>query len=103
MADAPTQRDLFLAGREEAILLPTRFDRAIIDTPGSDVNTILQVAAAMGQEVVRYLQVGLNESALSTATGEALNRWIYDRYQLVRQEASNAVATLELSRTNTRS
>ncbi len=101
MADAPSQRDLFLAGREEAILLPTRFDRAIIDTVGSDVNTILQVAAAMGEEVVRYLQVGLNDSALSTARGEALNRWIFDRYQLVRQQATNARVTLQLSRTNT--
>ena len=101
MADVPTQRDLFLAGRAEAILSPTRFDRAIIDTEGSDVNTIINVSAAMGQEVVRYLQVTLNEGNLSTATGEALDRWIYDRYQFTRKEATNSVATVSLTRSNT--
>lgn len=101
MADVPTQRDLFLAGRAEAILSPTRFDRAIIDTEGSDVNTILNVAAAMGQECVRYLQVALNELGLATATGEALDRWVFDRYQLTRKEATNAVVTLTLTRSNT--
>jgi len=101
MADVPTQRDLFLAGRAEAILSPTRFDRAIIDTEGSDVNTILNVAAAMAQETVRYLQVSLNELGLATATGEALDRWVFDRYQLTRKEATNAVATLTLTRSNT--
>lgn len=98
MADAPTQRDLFLVGRAEAILAPTRFDRAIIDTDGSDVNTVFNVAAAMGEEVVRFLQVGLNELSLATATGEALDRWVFNNYQLTRREATNAVATLQLER-----
>ena len=101
MADAPTQRDLFLVGRAEAILSPTRFDRAIIDTEGSDVNTILNVAAAMGQEVVRYLQVGINDLGLATSRDEALDRWVYDRYQFPRKQASNSVVTLVLSRSNT--
>lgn len=100
MADVPTQRDLFLVGRAEAILSPTRFDRAIIDTEGSDVNTIVNIAAAMGQECVRYLQVTLNELGLATATGEALDRWVYDRYQITRKEATNAVVTLTLSRSS---
>ncbi|MCP4951047.1 MAG: hypothetical protein GY922_04280, partial [Proteobacteria bacterium] len=59
MADTPTQRDLFLAGREEAILSPTRFDRAIIDTVGSDINVVLNVAASMGEELARYMQTQL--------------------------------------------
>jgi len=100
MADAPTQRDLFLVGRNNALLSPTRFDRAIIDTDGSDVNTVLNSSAAMGEEVVRYLQVSLNELALATSRGEALDRWVYDRYQLTRKEATNAVVTLSLQRSD---
>lgn len=98
MADAPTQRDLFLAGRREALLSPTRFDRAIIDAVGSDINIVFNVGAAMGEEVTRYLQVALNELGLATATEEALDRWVYDRYQLTRKEATNSVVTLSLQR-----
>jgi len=101
MADAPTQPDLFLVGRDEAILLPTRFDRAIIDTEGSDVNTVFNVSATQGEEVVRYLQASLNELSLSTANGEALDRWVFDRYGLTRKEATNAVVTLQLERSGT--
>lgn len=101
MADVPTQRDLFLAGRQEAILGVTRFDRAIIDTEGSDVNVVFNVAAAMAEEVVRYLQVSINELSLAGAKGEALDRWVYDRYQITRKEASNAVVTLSLTRSGT--
>jgi uncharacterized phage protein gp47/JayE len=100
VADAPTQNDLFLVGRAEAVLSPTRFDRAIIDTVGSDVNTVFNVSAAMGEEVVRYFQVALNELSLATARGEALDRVVFDRYQLTRREATNAVVTLSLTRTN---
>ena len=101
MADVPTQLDLFDAGRREALLSPTRFDAAIIDVEGSDVNVLFNVAAAMGEEVARYFQAIFNELYLSTATGEALDRWVYDRYQLTRFEAQSAVATLRLTRTDT--
>ncbi len=101
MADVPTQKDLFLVGRAEAILSPTRFDRAIIDTDGSDVNVVINVAATMGEEVARYVQVAINETALSTATGESLDRWVFDRYQFTRKEATNAVVPLNLQRSGT--
>lgn len=101
MADVPTQQDLFLAGRREALLQPTRFAKAIIDTEGSDVHVVLQSSAAMGEEVARYLQSALNDLALATARGEALDRWVFDRYQLRRQEATPAVVTLTLTRSDT--
>lgn len=98
MATVPTQIDLFLAARREAILAPTKFDRAIIDVDGSDVNVVFNAAAAMGEEVTRYLQVALNETSLGTAKGEALTRWAYDRYQLPKKEATSAVVELRLQR-----
>jgi uncharacterized phage protein gp47/JayE len=101
MADVPTQVDLFDAARREALLNPTRFDTAIIDTPGSDVNVVFNVGASMGEEVARFFQAGFNKNFLSTATGEALDRWVYDRYQLTRKDATAAVALLRLTRADT--
>lgn len=98
MATAPSQRDLFLVGRREAILAPTRFDRVIIDTEGSDVNVVLNASAAMGEEVSTYLQAVINERAISTSSGEALDRLLYDLYQLTRKSAASAVVSLQLSR-----
>jgi len=101
VADVPTQLDLFDAGRREALLSPTRFDAAIIDVPGSDVNILFNVAATMGEEVARFLQAGFNGLFLSTANGDALDRWVFDRYGLTRFEAQSAVATLQLTRADT--
>jgi uncharacterized phage protein gp47/JayE len=101
MADAPSAQDLFLVGRAEAIIAPTRFDKTIIDTEGSDVHVVFKVGAAMGEEVARYLQLALNELSLSTSRGEALDRWVFDRYQMTRFRAQQAVVTLELRRAGT--
>lgn len=98
MATPPTHADLFLVGRREAILAPTRFDRAIIDTEGSDVNVVLNASAAMGEEVATFLQKAINERSLGNAKNEALDRTIYDLYQLTRKTAAAAVVTLSLSR-----
>lgn len=98
MADAPTHRDLFLVGRRQALLGQTRFNKAIIDVEGSDVNIVLNVSAAMGEEVVRYLVSRLNAKGLGTSKEEDLDREVYDRYQLPRLEARAAVVTLSLSR-----
>lgn len=103
MPDAPSQNDLFLAGRRQAILGANnaRFDPAIIDTDGSDVNILFQVGAAMGEEVVQYVISRLNAKSLGTAGDEDLDREIYDRYQLPRQGAQAAVVTLALTRSGT--
>lgn len=95
---APTQADLFLAGRREALISPTRFDRAIIDVEGSDVNVVLNASAAMGEEVALFLQGALNERNLGTAKQEALDRKVYDDYQLPRKRATSSVVTVRLQR-----
>ncbi len=101
MADAPSEGDLFLVGRREAIIQPTRFDRAIVDTENSDVNVVLRAAAAMGGEVARYAQAEINDLALSTASDDGgLQRLAYDLYKLRQQPASNAVVELTLTRTD---
>lgn len=101
MASAPTSQDLFSAGVRELIILPTQFDKAIAETPGSDVNVTLQASAAMGDEVVRYVITRLNALSISNARGEDLDRRVLDLFpDLPRQEAQAAVVTLEFQRTS---
>lgn len=104
MADIPTAADIFDAARREVLVAPTRFNPEIVDVEGSDVNVILGSAAGIGEEVARFVQASADEVNLRTAQsrgGEVLDRFIYDRYQLVRFEASPSVTTLTLSRTDT--
>lgn len=100
MAETPTFNDLFEAARSEALLLPTKFSPEIIDTPGSDVNVVFAAAAGIGEEIARFAQASWAEAHLATAEGDALDRWVYDRYRLVRFEARSSTVTLRLERSN---
>ena len=95
-----SQRDLFEVGRAEAVSGPTKFDRAIIDTDGSDVNVIFNVSATMGEESAAYTQRALNALRLATASGEDLDRLVWDLYQIRRKDEAPAVVTLRLSRSS---
>lgn len=103
MADVPTYDDLLLAGRQEILRTPTRFNPEIVDTAGSDVNVVVTTGASMTDEAAGFSQQALNELSLSTAAkvgGEVLDRFLWDRYQLVRQGAQQAVVTLTFQRTD---
>ncbi len=103
MADSPTYEDLFDVGRNEAVRLPSRFAPEIIDTPGSDVNIAVSVGAAQADEVAAFLTASFAETFLSTATqvgGEPLDRWVWDKYQLTRQDQQAAVVPVIFTRTN---
>lgn len=101
MATAPTYQDLFEAGVRELLTKPTRFNAAIARDEGSDVNVALAFCAAMADESVRYSQRAHAENALATAAkigGEVLDRFVYDRYGLIRRDAMAAVVPLRLQR-----
>lgn len=103
MADAPTYDDLVLAGRQEILRKPTRFNPEIVDTDGSDVNVVVTTGASMSDEAAGFSAQALNELSLSTAAkvgGEVLDRFLWDRYQLVRFGAQQAVVPLVFSRTD---
>ena len=97
-----TYDDMVQTGRFQILTAPTKFNVAIADTDGSDVNVMLKSSAAMAEEAGAFAQQAYNEVNLSTAIeagGEVLNRFVWDRYQLVRQDAQGSVATLDFSRT----
>jgi Baseplate J-like protein len=103
MADSPTYEDLFDTGRNEVVRLPTRFAPEIVDADGSDVQTAVAISASMGDEVAGFLTASFAETFLSTAVqvgGEVLERWVWDRYQLTRQDQQAAVVPVTFTRTN---
>lgn len=104
MADAPSYDDLFRAGRNEVLLRPTRFEIDVVDAEGSDINILVAFAASVGDEAVRFSTSAFNETQLSTSArigGEVLERWVWDRYQLLRLDSEQSVVTLSFSRTDT--
>lgn len=101
MAAAPTYDDLRETGRFEILRTPTRFSSEIIDVRGSDVNVALAVSSAIGDHVASFVQQAYIEVGLSSAAkagGEVLDRFVWDRYQLIRQAAGQAVVQVEVSR-----
>lgn len=103
MADSPTYEDLFDTGRNEVVRLPTRFAPEIVDTDGSDVQTAVAIGASMGDDVAGFLTASFAETFLSTAAqvgGEPLSRWVWDRYQLTRQDQQAAVVPVTFTRTD---
>lgn len=101
MPQLPTFDDLFETGKFEILRNPTRFATEIIDTDGSDVNIVVATSAAMADEIGGFAQQAFNEVHLSTAAkegGEILDRFVWDRYQLIRFEAQQSVTTATFAR-----
>lgn len=101
MPDIPSFADSFDAARREILVQPTRITKDVVDIEGSDANIIVAGGASMSEETSAFALALYQESFLGTAKGEALDRWVMDRYQLPRQTAQPAVVTLELTRSNT--
>lgn len=102
MADLPSRKDLFDIGKSVIVQRATRIDPAQINTDGSDVNIMVASEAAMGEEVMRQLALGLKRLTLDGAADDPdeqyLDRYAWDRYQMRRKGAAAALATLRLSR-----
>ena len=98
MVDLPSRTEIFQVGRQVIVDRATRIDPAQVDTDGSDANIMVASEAAMAQEVLRQLAMGLERLTLDGATGEHLDRYAWDRHQVTRKGASAALTTLEFSR-----
>lgn len=97
----PTGQDLFEAGIRELITLPTRFNPEIARAQGSDVNVVMEVSRVLAEEAVVYAQGEINGLLISTAVQQdsaKLDRLIFDRTGLTRNEDRVAIVTLRLRR-----
>lgn len=66
--------------------------------PGSEYNTHANAIAATASEVMYQLSERDRAAYLDTAFGEALSRWVSDRYAFERQAATASVASVVITR-----
>lgn len=89
--DFPSFSQLFQAARTEALIRNPQLTRDAVEREGSDANILLASAAAVGDEVVAQLIAVTAGLYLDSASGEALDRLLGDRYGLLRKTAAAAV------------
>lgn len=108
MPDLPSRAELFEVGANDLLVraetrpVGKRITPEQVYTPGSDINLVIGATSAMVEEVMRQLGRGLSDLTLDGATGEALDRWVADRYSpyLARLTASPAYCPLTFTRTS---
>lgn len=90
MADFPTFQDFFRAGRDEILSRNSRLTLEAIEREGSDANVIVAGSAAMADEVGGQLLAAATGLYLDSAKSKALDRFVYDRFTLLRKPAAPA-------------
>jgi hypothetical protein len=109
VADIPTRAELFevfaqeLFTRGEARPVGQRITPEQVRTPGSDINLLGGGVSAMGEEATRALGRSVSDLTLDGASGEALDRYVADRYSpyIARKSAAPARVGLQFTRTST--
>ena len=97
--DFPSFPTLFQIARNEALVRNASLTRDAVDREGSDANILVAAAAAAADEVVGQLTTVAAGLYLDSATGQALDRLLWDRYGLTRKTASAAQGTVAFSTT----
>ena len=98
MADLPTRADLYALGRDYVLQRATRIDPSRVDVMGSDVNLFVGSQSVVGYSVVKQLAYRINALLLDGASGEDLDRYANDRYQITRKGASGARGSVRFFR-----
>lgn len=97
--DFPNFRTLFQIARNEALVRNAQLTQDAIDREGSDANILIASAVAAADEVVGQQVTVTSGLFLDSASGDALDRLLFDRYGLVRKVASAAVGSVAFSTT----
>lgn len=97
--DFPNFRTLFQIARNEALVRNPQLTQDAIDREGSDANILIASAVAAADEVVGQQITVTSGLFLDSASGDALDRLLFDRYGLVRKVASAAVGSVAFSTT----
>jgi uncharacterized phage protein gp47/JayE len=99
MPDLPTFATLFRVARDEVLSRNSRISRDAVDREGSDANILIAGASAAADEVIGQLAQLQAALYLDAAKGPALDRWVFDRYGLVRKPAAAAVGSVQFRTT----
>jgi|WetSurSiteA1Bulk_404760.scaffolds.fasta_scaffold08588_2 uncharacterized phage protein gp47/JayE len=94
MPNLPTFSELFRVGRDEILARESRLSKDVVEREGSDANVLVAAEAAVGDQLVGQLGIALSGLFLSSAKRSALDRYVWDRYQLARKPASASVGSV---------
>lgn len=99
MPDYPNWNDLFRIARDEALLRNAAISREAIEREGSDANILVAAIAAVGDQVIGQLAKAEAALYVDSASSDALDRLVFDRYGLVRKPAAASLGTVQFSTT----
>lgn len=98
--DLPNLADLQRIGRDAMLSQNGALRREIIERAGTDANIFLAAISAVGDEVMGQLAHVATALYLDSATGQDLTRLVFDRYGLVRKNASPALGSVSFTTVN---
>jgi len=98
MPDLPSRLDLFKIGADYVLQKALRIDPAQVYVQGSDVNIFCGVGSGLSYALVMQLIQSINDLMLDGAEDEALDRWVADRYQIIRKGAAPAIGRVRFWR-----
>lgn len=99
--DLPSRLDLYTIGRNFVVQRARKLDPAQVDILGSDVNIIVGSSSVVADAIVKQLTARIAALTLDGSDDEDLDRYAFDRYQLVRKGAAPARGAGRIFRTST--
>lgn len=99
MPDFPSFSELFRIARDEILTRQARLSRDAVEREGMDANILVAGGCAAADEVMGQLTMLAAALFLDSATGDALDRLVLDRYGLVRKPAAAALGSVRFSTT----
>lgn len=97
MADFPTRTDLFRIGRDRILRLNAQLSADVVQRDGTDANVMLAGASGMADAVVGQVLNVCRGQFLDSAQGVQLDRYVFDRYGLVRKPAAPSLGTAQFT------
>jgi len=97
--DFPNFQTLFQIARNEALARNSSMTRDAIEREGSDANIMIAAAVAAADQVVGQQVVNTAGQFLDSATGDSLDKLLFDRYGLTRKVAAASVGTVMFTTT----
>lgn len=86
--ELPSRGRLFTRGRDTVLTLSRTITRAVIERKHTDINMLLNIAAAMGDEVLGFMARILAMNSMESCYGADLDDFIYNRFGLTRKGAA---------------
>lgn len=97
--DFPTFLDLFRVARDEVLVRSSQLTLDAVERDGSDSNILLATSSAVADEVVGQLVDVEAGVFLDSASGQALDKLVFDRTGIVRKAAAPGIGSVQFSTT----